>query len=98
MDEQFVNTTPDPGVKRCLVCGTIIATTGDKDRDDEPIVCAVWDVADILEEYDCTISEALSWLRKHKDKLDQAAFDALRNYTIENSEFEMKDEEEDGTA
>ena len=65
--------------------------------DDEPIVCVVWDVGDIEEEYNCTFSEALAWLRKHKDNLDQAAFDALWNYTVKNCEpdFEMKDEEAD---
>ena len=71
-----------------------IAQRGDNDQDDEPIVCAVWDVGDIEMEYDCTISEALAWLRKHKDNLDRAAFNAFWNYTNAHSDFEMKDDEE----
>ena len=95
MDEQSLNTFPDSSVKRCPACGSVIAKSGDDDIDDEPIVGVVWDVCDILEEYDCTPSEALAWLRKHKGNLDLAAFNALWNYTNENSDFEMKDEEAD---
>ena len=54
---------PDSGVKRCLACGSVIAKSGDDELDDEPIVCAVWNVGDILIEYDCTDSEAVAWLK-----------------------------------
>ena len=83
---------PDSGVKRCLACGSVIAKSGDDELDDEPIVCAVWNVGDILIEYDCTDSEAVAWLRKHQHNLDQAAFNAFWNYTVENCDFEPKDE------
>ena len=77
MDEQFVSTSSDSGVNRCPACGSVIAKSGDNNLDDDPMVCVVWDVGDIEMEYDCTISEALAWLRKHKDNLDQGAFNAL---------------------
>lgn len=94
MDEQFLNTSPDSSVKRCPACGSVIAQRGDDDMEEEPIVCALWDVCDILEEYDRTPSEALAWLRKHKGNLNLAAFNALWNYTNENCAFEQKDQEE----
>jgi len=47
MDEQFLNTSPDSGVKRCPACGSVTAKSGDNNLDDDPMVCVVWDVGDI---------------------------------------------------
>lgn len=94
MSKHSLNTSPDSGVTRCPACGSVTAKSGDNNLDDDAMVCVVWDVGDIEMEYDCTISEALAWLRKHKDNLDQAAFDALWNYTNENCPFEQKDDKE----